>query len=613
MRVVTVIGVLLVGGAASVSAQHAHQLEFGGFGTYTRYDPVFGLKRQAGGGGRLGFFLSDVFSLEVDASLTHPAPTAGGPTTQVRFGSASIVINSETLYLLGGYSRLDMGVNPPYNFALNAVHAGLGDRISFGNRVALRLEARAYYAPTSCCTGGKKPLNATASAGVSVFLLGGKGLRAPAPPPVPPAVRESILAAGGKVPEAERPPAPVYQAPTEHAHQVELGGFASYTRYDRAFQLANQLGVGGRLGYFFNDYIGLEVDANLARPLPKSGSGILVGGQPGLRTQMRFGSVSLVINGGTGKSILYVLGGYSRLDMGVNPPYNFAVHAAHGALGDRIFLTNRLALRLEARAYYAPKNCCLTQQWVGHVLGSAGLSYFFGGRREEVVPEIPKAKRDSILAAGGRLPEERPRGGGPSYEQRAGDWQHKWYWGGQGGLFIFKTNFNSYSFEPMFGGHWLITGRRTALYTAYEESFFISPRHTTFVEPNGTVEPGNISFNNLRRLMVGVLAFPAQTRVEPFGGGGFALMEALNVQASCTNCTPSDLALLQQEADAAATKAFVWLMGGIDIKQGRLALYGHYVLTSSSASFLIQGSTHTFQGGIRYSLGSAKEQVTDRQ
>ncbi len=165
----------------------------------------------------------------------------------------------------------------------------------------------------------------------------------------------------------------------------------------------------------------------------------------------------------------------------------------------------------------------------------------------------------------------------------------------------------------MFGGHWLITGRRTALYTAYEESFFISPRHTTFVEPNGTVEPGNISFNNLRRLMVGVLAFPAQTRVEPFGGGGFALMEALNVQASCTNCTPSDLALLQQEADAAATKAFFWLMGGIDIKQGRLALYGHYVLTSSSASFLIQGSTHTFQGGIRYSLGSAKEQVTDRQ
>ena len=54
-------------------------------------------------------------------------------------------------------------------------------------------------------------------------------------------------------------------------------------------------------------------------------------------------------------------------------------------------------------------------------------------------------------------------------------------------------------------------------------------------------------------------------------------------------------------------------MGGIDIKQGRLALFGHYILTSSAASFLIQGTTHTFQGGVRYSLGSSKEGITERQ
>ena len=51
--------------------------------------------------------------------------------------------------------------------------------------------------------------------------------------------------------------------------------------------------------------------------------------------------------------------------------------------------------------------------------------------------------------------------------------------------------------------------------------------------------------------------------------------------------------------------------GGVDIKQGRLALYGHYILTSSARGFLIQGTTHTFQGGIRYSLGSSKEGVTE--
>ncbi len=397
----------------------------------------------------------------------------------------------------------------------------------------------------------------------------------------------------------------------QHAHQLEFGGYGTFTRYDRAFQLNNQFGGGGRLGYYFNDYIGLEVDGNVSYPTLQNP---VLGGIT--TTQVRLGSVSIVINGGGGKSVLYVLGGYSRLDMGVNPPYNFGIHAVHGAIGDRLFIGNHMALRLEARAYYGPKNCCLTQQWVGHVVGSAGLSFFLGSGgapKEQEVPEIPKARRDSILAAGGKLPPVvRPRGG-PTFEERASDWQHKWYWGADAGIFIFRTNYDSYSFEPAFGGHWLITGKKTALYVGYEESFFISPRHVTMLEPGGSVSPGNVSFNNLRRIMVGVLAFPAQTRVEPFAGGGFALMEALNVQAGCPDCTSvAQLAQLADQAAAAATKAFFWWMGGIDIKQGRLALYGHYILTSAAAGFLIQGTTHTFQGGIRYSLGSSKESITDR-
>jgi hypothetical protein len=128
------------------------------------------------------------------------------------------------------------------------------------------------------------------------------------------------------------------------------------------------------------------------------------------------------------------------------------------------------------------------------------------------------------------------------------------------------------------------------------------------------VEPGNISFKDARRIMVGVLAFPAQLRVEPFGGGGFMIVELLNPTVEqCTGCTLSQLGELQSQAENASSKAFFWWMGGVDIKQGRLALYGHYILTSSAANFLIQGTTHTFQGGIRYSLGSSKEGVRDRQ
>ncbi len=395
----------------------------------------------------------------------------------------------------------------------------------------------------------------------------------------------------------------------QHAHQFEFGGYGTFTRYDRAFELVNQFGGGGRIGFFLNDYIGLEVDGNvsypnLKNPLPNVG-----------HTQVRIGSASLVINGGGSGSVLYVLAGYSHVDMGVNAPYNYYNHAIHGGIGERFFIGNHIALRLEARGYYTPKDCCLTHLWVGHVTGSAGLSFFLGGGggpKEVEAPEIPKPKRDSIVAAGGQVPVVRPRGG-PTFEQRASDWQHKWYWGGEAGIFIFRTNFDSYAFEPAFGGHWLITGKKTALYASYEQSFFLTARHVTIVEPGGTVNPGNVQFNNLRRIMVGVLAFPAQLRVEPFAGGGFAIMEALNVQVSCISCVGAQFSQLQDAADAAATKAFFWWMGGVDIKQGRLALYGHYILTSSAAGFLIRGTTHTFQGGIRYSFGTAKEGITDRQ
>src|SRR5438874_4680377 len=391
----------------------------------------------------------------------------------------------------------------------------------------------------------------------------------------------------------------------QHAHQFELGGFASYTRFDRAFLLDNQIGGGGRLGFWITDWLGIEGDGLYMRPKP-------TGGGSGTNFPVWFASGSLVLNFGSEKSF-YLLGGYSAMDFNSGAAGGFRDAGAHAALGDRIYISDRAALRLEGRAYYAATTQLPGSKWAGQVVGSAGLSFFLGSSgRQKIYPEIPRERRDSIVAAGGRVPETQPRAG-PTYERRSSDWQHKWYWGAQGRLLVFRTNVDSYSFEPTFGGHWLITGKRTALYAAYEQSFFISPRHVTIIEPDGTVNPGNVQFNNLRRLMVGALAFPAQLRVEPFAGGGFAIMEALNVQVSCSSCTSAGFAQLQDEADAAATKAFFWWMGGIDIKQGRLALYGHYILTSAAANFLIQGTTHTFQGRVRYSFGTSKEGVTDRQ
>src|SRR2546425_570102 len=64
---------------------------------------------------------------------------------------------------------------------------------------------------------------------------------------------------------------------------------------------------------------------------------------------------------------------------------------------------------------------------------------------------------------------------------------------------------------------------------------------------------------------------------------------------------------------AAASKAFFWVMGGLQINySSKLNVFAHYLLTSSAANFLLQSNTHTLQGGIRLSLGTSKEGITEQ-
>jgi outer membrane protein with beta-barrel domain len=598
MRVLSMLGTVLACGATALSAQRTHQIEIGGFGTYTRYDPIFGLERQFGGGGRLGFFLTNHIGLEIDGSVTRPAPTAGGPTTQVRVGSASLVLNSggrgNIAYLLGGYSRVDMGVNPPYDFALYAFHAGLGQRFFLGGRAALRIEARAYYARENPYFGGKKPLNATASGGLSLFLLGKGRPGEAAPRPIPPvAVERPPEPAPPPEPEPQPEPTPRpeprprpaprartrqpprVEAPSltgQHADQFEFGVFGSYTRYDRFYNLKNQVGGGARLGLFVSDKVGLEFEGGFQQPQQEVGT---------LNPQLVLGSVSLVFNAAAGRNLFYLLGGYTRLGFrDTVPPFDFTDNALHGGIGNRIFLSDRLALRIEGRAIWSRKTNYPGATWGGQIIGSAGLSY---------------------LTAPQRLTQGRAVG-----------WQHQWYWGGQAGVLMYKTNRQPLTYDPMLGGHWLITGKRTALYVAFEQAFFVSPVLADVAVGN-TGMVGTVSFDNVRRFMGGVIAFPTRNRIEPITGGGFALMQIPTpVLQACSGCsTRADSSAAIDEADFAASKAFFWWLGGLDIKQGRLSLFGHYIITSAAKGFLLEGPTHTLLGGLRYSLGSSKEQTVE--
>ncbi len=317
----------------------------------------------------------------------------------------------------------------------------------------------------------------------------------------------------------------------QRSDQLELGGYASFTRFDRAFQLGNQFGGGARLGYFLSNRVSLEVEGNYASTTNN------LSAQP---ATMQVAAASLVLNYGSGRNMFYILGGFSRLVFGKDPPYNFIDNGLHGGVGDRIFLSDKLALRLEGRAIWSPKTNFPTGTWGGQVMGTAGLSYF--------------------------LSQPQQRSGRP------------------------------------------------------EQAIFLGDDQAVIQDPNSGSGLRDVTFHDMRRVMAGLMAFPLQRVVEPYAGGGFALMEVLNPVVDCSGTTPNsdctalaDAVAADDLAHTAASKAFFWFAGGLQMNYGKMTLYGQWTVTSSARGFLLDGNTHTLQGGIRYSFGTSKEGITERQ
>ena len=365
----------------------------------------------------------------------------------------------------------------------------------------------------------------------------------------------------------------------QRSDQIELGVYGNFTRFDPGYQLPNRVGGGLRFGYFLSDRVSIEVDGTYLGPSTVAGRASYF---------LHTGHASLVYNFPLGPSSFYILGGASRIDLGTTAPYNFAENGIHGGAGLRFLIGNRLGLRVDGKAFYRPPKSLLTGEQAVHVFGSAGITYVTG----------------------------RPRRGG--YYARSGDRNHQWYWGGQGGLFIYKTNVQSSTAEPIFGGHWLITSRRTALYVGIEQSFFLSDAHAVIFDPNSSsssVGPAfrDVTFSEVRRVMFGLVTHPAQRRMEPFVGGGFAMVQILSPFVDCQGCNLSQAAEAEDRVAEAASKAFFWVKGGLQINySSKLNVFANYLITSSSRGFLLDGNTHTLQGGIRYSLGTSKEGISER-
>ena len=193
-----------------------------------------------------------------------------------------------------------------------------------------------------------------------------------------------------------------------------------------------------------------------------------------------------------------------------------------------------------------------------------------------------------------------------------GDFQ--WYVGGEAGVLVFQTPAQTRGGMFSAGGHTLITARRTALLLSIDEGVG-SNEQSAYFDPTGTVQ--TVQFNDIRKYSAVLTAFPIRSAAQPYLGVGVGILHAVNTEPTGTTfATPQALAQATQDARDLGSTGFGTLVGGLQFKVGRMVAFGQYQLTSAqgvktlasgASGRLLVGTTHSFSGGLRVSLGSAKE------
>lgn len=178
---------------------------------------------------------------------------------------------------------------------------------------------------------------------------------------------------------------------------------------------------------------------------------------------------------------------------------------------------------------------------------------------------------------------------------------HKWFWGAQAGASFQSTSRGSVTAFDV-GGHWLITGVRSALYLSYDQELFPNP---TTADVSGY----EVLFSQGRRINISLLALPKRGF---YFGGGFTIHQITDATLSGNNTfsTGSAQTAAQQVVDEAATRAFLTFTGGFQIPMGKALLFANYHFMPGASDFIYTTDQHIITGGLRIAFGSAFEDIS---
>ena len=193
------------------------------------------------------------------------------------------------------------------------------------------------------------------------------------------------------------------------------------------------------------------------------------------------------------------------------------------------------------------------------------------------------------------------------------DWQYQWFWGAKAGVTSMELPSSGTVFSPAFGGEWMITARRTALYLSY--SLTPTAQADSFSNFTGVSSRVPIAFDGMGRIQIAVLVLPFDGKVQPYLGGGFVLETLSNAGLPAgTALASADAAIVTRDLPGKSSGGFALLLGGVQLRIGKAALFGQVQVTPQGRTFLLSGSSVSLEFGLRYAMaGSREDDVTSRR
>ncbi len=191
-------------------------------------------------------------------------------------------------------------------------------------------------------------------------------------------------------------------------------------------------------------------------------------------------------------------------------------------------------------------------------------------------------------------------------------WQNQWYWGAKAGLVRYTLPTLGNVSHPQGGGEWLITARRAALYVGYSTSFTQDVDNYAIPQLAGSTVQA--SFDAMQRIQIALLVFPWGGYIQPYVGGGFTIETLSNPSVNCTPLTSAQCTTATNYMNQHSSGGFFLVMGGAQIRMGKLAIFGQVQLSPQGKDFVLPNSSQSLEVGIRYAfLGSREEDITTRR